>query len=154
MTACAGPRSSGPATRSITARQAFLEGDVERAAVEAKLALQDDPLDAGSHALLACLLAKEGQLDQAIVGFQRAWMVDPSHPTAAYNGGTMLLRREEAVLAARWLEAALSSRPDHVPSYNNLGKAYFLAGLPELAVAAYEEALRRDPSNESRSATC
>ncbi len=52
-----------------------------------------------------------------------------------------------AVPASDLLENAVWIRPDYVPSYNNLAKAYFLAGLPELAVAAYEEALRLDPSN-------
>ena len=32
-------------------------------------------------------------------------------------------------------------------TYNNLAKAYFLAGIPELSVASYKEALRRDPAN-------
>ena len=45
------------------------------------------------------------------------------------------------------LENAILIRPDHIPSRNNLAKAYFLARLPELAIAAYEEVLLRDPSN-------
>ena len=45
------------------------------------------------------------------------------------------------------LEKAVLLRPDHVPYYNNLAKAYFLADLPDLAVATYEESLRRDSSN-------
>ena len=73
--------------------------------------------------------------------------LDATNPDALYNLGTMLLRRGEAVPASRLLENAVLIRPDHVPSYNNLAKAYFLAGLPELAVASYEEALRRDSSN-------
>jgi hypothetical protein len=59
----------------------------------------------------------------------------------------MLLWRAEATQASRLLENAVLIRPDHVPSYNKLAKAYFLAKLPELAVAAYEEALRRNSSN-------
>jgi tetratricopeptide (TPR) repeat protein len=54
---------------------------------------------------------------------------------------------EEALLASRLLEDAVSIRPGYVPSYNNLAKAYYLTGLPELAIGTYEEALRRDPSN-------
>jgi hypothetical protein len=112
-----------------------------------KLALQANPLDAASHLLLGCLLARKGEDDQATVGFQRALALDPTNPEAIYNLGTMLLRRGEVVPASSLLENAMSIRPDHVPTYNNLAKAYFLAGLPELAVAAYEEVLRRDPSN-------
>ena len=73
--------------------------------------------------------------------------LDSANPEAQFNLGTLLLRRGEAVPAALQFENTVLVRPDYVPAYNNLAKAYFLAGLPELALAAYEEALRRDPSN-------
>lgn len=129
------------------ARAALAAGNLGKATVEAKLALQDDPLDAASHLLLGALLERQGQRDQAVVGFQRALVLEPTNPEALYNLGTLLLQRGEAVSASGLLEKAVSIRPDHVPAYNNLAKAYFQAGLPELTVAAYEEALRRDPSN-------
>ncbi len=129
------------------ARAALAKGNLAKAEREVKLALQDNPLDAKSHFLLGCLLAAKGERDQAIVGFQRALALDSANPEAQFNLGTLLLRRGEAVPAALQLENAVLTRPDYAPSYNNLAKAYFLAGLPELAVAAYEEALRRDPSN-------
>jgi tetratricopeptide (TPR) repeat protein len=129
------------------ARAALMEGNLDKANLEVKLALQDNPLDAASHFLLGCLLEQKGEHDQAIVGFQRASALDPANPKALYNLATMLLLRGETLPASRLLENAVLIRPDHVPSYNNLAKAYFLAGLPELAVATYEEALRRDPSN-------
>jgi Flp pilus assembly protein TadD len=141
------PKSQPPETHYQAARAALKEGHRAKADLEVKLALQDDPLDAPSHFLFACLLEREGENDQAIVGFQRTLALDPTNPEALYNLGTMLLRRGEVVPACRLLETAVLIRPDHVPSYNNLAKAYFLAGLPELAVAAYEEALRRDSSN-------
>ena len=122
-------------------------GNTDKANLEVKLALQENPLDAASHFLFGCLLERKGERDQAIVAYQRAVAIDSTNPDALYNLGTMLLIRGEAVPASLPLESAVSIRPDHVPSYNNLAKAYFLAGLPELAVASYEEALRRDPSN-------
>ncbi|MHC1767272.1 MAG: tetratricopeptide repeat protein [Verrucomicrobiia bacterium] len=112
-----------------------------------RLSLDSDPLRAEAHFLLALLLARDGDLDQAIVGFKQAMTLEPSNAAARYNLGTALLRRSEAVVAAQMIEDALALRADHVPSYNNLGKAYFLAGIPELAVASYQEALRRDPVN-------
>jgi Tfp pilus assembly protein PilF len=129
------------------ARAALTRGDTDKAKLEVKLALQDNPLDAASHFLLASLLERQGEHDQAIVGLQRTLTLHPTNLTALYNLGTMLLRRGEAVMASRLLENAVLIRSDHVPSYNNLAKAYFLTGLPELAAAAYEEALRRDASN-------
>ena len=129
------------------ARAALAKGDRALAQRELKLSLLDNPLQAEVHFLLASLLGQEGDLDQAVVGFQQALTIEPNNSAARYNLGTALLERGEAMPAARMLEEALTLRPDHVPSYNNLAKAYFLAGLPELAVASYREALRYDPSN-------
>lgn len=141
------PKPHLPEKHYEAARAALMGGDRAKALREVKLALQDNPLDAASHFLLGCLLEQTGENDQAIVGFDRASALDPASPAALYNLGTMLLWRRETVPASRLLENAVLIRPDHVPSYNNLAKAYFLAGLPELAVATYGEALRRDPSN-------
>jgi len=154
---CASTRAPGidPASAQIqpsgkhyqAARAALMRGDTAKANVEVKLALQDDPLDAKSHYLFGCLLEMKGEHDQAVVGFQRAVAFDSTNPEALYNLGTLLLRRGQAVPAAPLLENAVLIRPDHVPSWNNLAKAYYQAGLPELTVAAYEESLCRDPSN-------
>jgi tetratricopeptide (TPR) repeat protein len=141
------PKSQSPEKHYQAARAALTRGDTDKAKLEVMLALQDNPLDAASHFLLASLLERQGEHDQAIVGLQRTLTLHPTNLTALYNLGTMLLRRGEAVTACRLLENAILIRSDHVPSYNNLAKANFLTGLPELAVAAYEEALRRDPSN-------
>ena len=141
------PKLQPPNTHYQTALADLRGGDSDKATLEVKLALQENPLDAASHFLLGCLLERKGEHDQAIVAYQRAVAIDPTHPDALYNLGTMLLWRGEAVPASFPLESAVTIRPDHVPSYNNLAKAYFLAGLPELAVASYEEVLRRDPSN-------
>jgi Flp pilus assembly protein TadD len=129
------------------ARAAFMNGDKAKADLEVKLALQENPLDAKAHFLLGCLLEQKGETDQAIVGFQRVAAIEPTNPEALYNLGTMLLRRGEPVAAAQLFEKAVLLRPDHLPSYNNLAKAYFMTDLPELAVATYEEVLRRDSSN-------
>ena len=140
-------KSQPPKTHYQAALAALKAGNMDKADLEVKLALQDNPLDASSHFLLGCLLERNSEHDQAIVAFQRAVALDPANPDALYNLGTMLLWRGEVVPASRMLENAVLIRPDHVPSHNNLAKAYFLTRLPELAIAAYEEALRLDPSN-------
>jgi Tfp pilus assembly protein PilF len=147
LAACAAQPPAAPRPHYDFARAAAAAGDDAAAGREVKLALQDDPLDARSHFLEGCLLARHGAADQAAVGFQRTASLDPANADAAYNVGTILLARGENVAAADWLERAATIRPDHVPTYDNLAKAYFMAGMPELAFATYEEALRRDPSN-------
>lgn len=130
-----------------SARQALSRGDVVLGKHELQLALQADPLNGSAHFLLASLLAREGNVTEAIVGFQQAASLEPNRAPARYNLGTALLWRNEAIPAARILEQAVLLDPDYVPAYVNLAKAYFLAGLPDLAVATYREALRRDPAN-------
>jgi Tfp pilus assembly protein PilF len=129
------------------AEAALAKGDIGQARRELRRSLRDEPLHAESHYLLALLLAREEELDEAAVGFQQTLTLAPNHAGARYNMGTALLRRGEPVAAARELEDALALRPDHLPSYNNLAKAYFLSGLPDLAAATYQEVLRRDPAN-------
>ena len=141
------PKAQPPKTHYQAALAELKAGNMDKATLKVKLALQENPLDASSHFLLGCLLEQKGEHDQAIVAFQRSVALDPTNPDALYNLGTMLLWRGELVPASRMLENAVLIRPDHVPSRNNLAKAYFLARLPELAVATYEEALRLDPSN-------
>jgi Flp pilus assembly protein TadD len=130
-----------------TARAALARGDAQDAGLALKLAIQEDPLDSKSNFLLACLLAQRGEHDQAMIGFRRALGRDPSHPAALHNLATLLLERRLALEAARLFEAAVSLRPEYVPSYNGLAKAYFMVGLPQLAETTYREALARDPSN-------
>jgi Tfp pilus assembly protein PilF len=147
LAACASTSTRPPTSRSDIATAALARGDFVEADSDLKLAIQADPLDAQSHHRLACLLAQRGEREQALVGFQRALTIDPADAGAAYNAGTLLLMRGEAVPAASLLESAAAIRPDDARTYNNLAKAYFVAGLPEYSFAAYEETLRHDPSN-------
>jgi Tfp pilus assembly protein PilF len=147
VAACASTSPQAPQSHATDATEALARGDMERADLDLKLAIQADPLDAQSHHRLACLLAQRGEREQALVGFQRALTIDPADASAAYDAGTLLLQRGDAVAAASLLESAAAIRPNDPRTYNNLAKAYFLAGLPEYAFAAYEETLRHDPTN-------
>ena len=67
------------------ARTALASGDTDRAKRELKLSLQDNPLDGRSHFLLASILAREGDLDQAIVGFQQTAILEPNNAMIRQN---------------------------------------------------------------------
>jgi len=130
-----------------TACDALAKGDTARAKRELRLSLQDDALNAQSHFLLASVLGWEGDLDEAAAGYQQTVKLEPNNAVARYNLGTIMLLRGESVEAGRLLEESLMLNPDYVPAYNNLAKTYVLAGIPELSVVTFREALQRDPSN-------
>jgi tetratricopeptide (TPR) repeat protein len=98
-------------THYQAARVALAKGDTTNAERELKLDLQDNPLHAQSHFLLASLLGRAGEIDQAIVGYQQTAKLEPNNAVARYNLGTALLLRGVPVLAARQLEDALASPP-------------------------------------------
>lgn len=129
------------------ALQAQDSGDNERAKMFFELAIRKNPNHPYPHYYLGVLYSQAGELELALVAFERAVKLEPSFFEAYYNMGTIQLKRRELVEAVKLLERALAINPDFVPCYNNLGKAYYLAGIPELAGAAYEEALARDPHN-------
>jgi tetratricopeptide repeat protein len=129
------------------AQKAAIKGQDSKAMKEVKLSLQQNPLHADSHFLLAYLLGQENQLDQSIVGFQRALTLRPDDPDILYNLGTSLLYRGEFLSAARVLERVVTLRPNFVEGYNNLAKAYYHLSLLDLSIMAYSEALQQDPGN-------
>jgi len=115
-----------------------------------KLALQDNPLDAESHFLFGCLLERKGEPTRRSWRISVRWRSIQPTPTRSTTWGRCCCggeRRFRPPSRSRvpYRSAPITSRP-----YNNLAKAYFLAGLPELAVASYEEVLRRDSSNAIR----
>jgi tetratricopeptide (TPR) repeat protein len=139
--------TAAPGNRYDAARRALARGDSDKSKRELRLSLQDNALDARSHYLLAQILGREGNLDEAIVGLRQTLALEPANAAAQYNLGTAMLMRGEPVEAARILEDLLEVRTGHAPTYNNLAKAYFMAGVPELAAATYRQVLQHDPSN-------
>jgi len=141
------PRAVGP-SHLERAREALQQERLEAAEAEVLLALQVEPRSAAAHGLYASLLARQGRFEQAIVGYERSLSFDPTRWDVLYNLGTLHLRKGDALRAARCLERAVELRADHPGSFNNLAKAYYQLGLPELAGAAYEEALSIDSDNQ------
>jgi Tfp pilus assembly protein PilF len=127
--------------------EALRAGDDGVAETYFKQALQKEARNPATHYYLAVIYAEKGKEEIALVGFQRAIELEPNFPEAYYNLGTLYLNRGEAVSSIQHLERAIYYRPDYTEAFVNLGKAYFLARLPAMAGAAFEEALRLDPKN-------
>jgi Flp pilus assembly protein TadD len=92
-------------------------------------------------------LVKQGKLDEALLEFQQAVTLDPSHAAAQVNLAFTYdrLNRTDEAIAAYKKSAELDPRNSTV--YSNLGVLYDKRGLHDEAIASFEEALRIDPAN-------
>ena len=98
----------------------------------------------GWHALGRAHLSN-GDLQSAIVAFEKAVEIDPKHGYALNNLGLAYLRANENAAAAQVLERAVELLPHVAYVQNNLGVAYERLGHVEEAKAAYDQATVLSP---------
>lgn len=87
------------------------QGDVEAALTSYRLALRDNPRDAGIHVNIAIAYSRAGRVEDAIRSYRRALELAPDQGGAHYGLSFLLLKRGDRDAAARHLEAFLASSP-------------------------------------------
>ena len=87
------------------------------------------------------------QLDEALVFYDRALILNPDLVKVLYNRGNALneLRRFDEALES--FDRALAIRPDHVSTLNNRGRALEHLMCLEEALASYDRALTVNPQH-------
>jgi tetratricopeptide (TPR) repeat protein len=92
------------------------------------------------------LLVEAGDAAGAITQFRKAIELQPDHPFAHYNLGTVLLQQQQYEEAASHLRIALAGDPRNIDARINLGQA--LTGLERTneAIEQYSLALAQDPA--------
>jgi tetratricopeptide (TPR) repeat protein len=78
----------------------------------------------GVHFWLGHLYWKHGEIDRALAELTRELELDPGHPEANGELGTVLVAQERAAEAIPHLELAIRSKPALWPVYAQLGRAY------------------------------
>jgi len=68
-------------------------------------------------------LAMQGQLDEAVVSFERALRLNPDYPDAHNNLGNVFYFQKRYAEAVACYEQAIRMRPDFAEAYNNLGNS-------------------------------
>jgi len=121
---------------------------VDRVVELAQKALSlDDTIDS-PHSLLAHVYLMKRQFEMAIDEAEQAVALTPNGADARAHLGMILnyAGKREAAIAS--LEKAIRLNPIPPNWYLfSLGEAYFLAGEPEKALAAYEQVLHRTPDD-------
>ncbi|MCK6552043.1 tetratricopeptide repeat protein [Myxococcota bacterium] len=97
---------------------------------------------------LAALLERQGHTPEAITAWEDYLAIAPDDDVArsklaALRAGSS--ERAAAEARVREYEAATRERPEHAPTWNNLGSARAEAGDAKGAIAAFERAVALDP---------
>lgn len=106
-----------------------------------------DPKDAAARTLLGTAYREQGLYDAAEHEYRAAIAIAPAEPDP-HDGRAIVLQHQGAVLdeVVGELRTAVRLGPRRAVFQNDLGFALFLSGRYAEAVAAFEEALRIDPS--------
>jgi len=89
---------------------------------------------------------QKGQVDRAILQYQRALKINPNDAMAYNNLASALLQKGQVDEAIEQCQNALKINPNDAAAYNNLGHALFKKGQVDEAIEQYQHALKISPS--------
>ena len=95
--------------------------------------------------LMGASAAQIGQLDQAIIAFQRVLAIKPDNADAHNNMGVALKVQGKLEEAIQAFNKALTIKPDNADAYYNIGNALKEQGKLKEAIEAYNKALAIKP---------
>jgi tetratricopeptide (TPR) repeat protein len=100
---------------------------------------------AEAHCSLGNALRGAGQVQEAMLQYERALRLKPDFAEAHQNLGDALLELRKVPEAIAQYEQALRIKPDFSEAHSNLGLALFLMGDAKEAIAHCNQALRLKP---------
>jgi tetratricopeptide (TPR) repeat protein len=107
--------------------------------------LAKNPNSWAAHNNLANVFIEKGQVDDAMVQYQKALEVNPNYAEALNNLGLALFRKGWVDDAVAQFQKALAINSNYVLAHNNLGLALVQRGQVDDAVAHYRKALEIKP---------
>jgi tetratricopeptide (TPR) repeat protein len=107
--------------------------------------LERNPKAWMAHDNLGALLLREGQVNEAIVHFQKALEIDANQVEVQANLGNALLQKGAFEEAIAHYNKALQIKPTYAEVHYNLGNALLRQGQADEAIAEYEKALEIKP---------
>ncbi|MGH8280879.1 MAG: tetratricopeptide repeat protein, partial [Gammaproteobacteria bacterium] len=107
--------------------------------------ITQNPVNAGSLAEDANKCVQTGQLQQAAHIYARLLKQEPGNPDALNFFGTQALTAGQFSRSLDFFQRAISAHPDDAALHKNLGLAYRAQGALDLALAAFDAALKIKP---------
>lgn len=87
-----------------------------------------------------------GKADAAYAAYVEAFQVDPRDIQSARHLAAIAAEKQHWEIAATWFEKVLALAPEDASTWFNLGFVHEHAGRADKAVAAFGEAVRRQPA--------
>jgi len=109
-------------------------------------ALARGPVDPDLYERLALVYERTGKLDAAVSAYQAQLALVGRAPTARWQLGKLLLRRNKLEDATRELDRAVRLEPQSARFRADLAKAHYLSRRIDLARSEFVDALKLDPS--------
>ncbi len=110
-------------------------------------ALQKDPENAPTHALLAKIDFSRGDVSQASEEITRALQKDPYNPDYLYVSGTVLEKQQDANGALQAFQRTVLVNPRESDAYYEMAKIYLQQGQRNQAIQALKKAVQLSPDD-------
>ena len=123
------------------------QGQAHRAKTRLDMLLADRPDHLFGHGLLGEVLVFNGHPHEAEVQFREASRVNPKWIAPWLNWGELWLAQKQPHQAVQVIQAGLKANPDSEELQMLLASAYSSQGQFDLAMTAYDAALRLNPGN-------
>ncbi|MGB7745811.1 MAG: tetratricopeptide repeat protein, partial [Verrucomicrobiia bacterium] len=94
---------------------------------------------------LGSVLLQRGEVDEAMVHYQKALEIKPDSAETHYNLGDVLLQQGKVDEAIAQYQKALEINPDYAETHYNLGNALLKKGRVDEAISQYQMALQINP---------
>ncbi len=146
LTSCSGA-AERQADYVASAQQYFDTGDLDKARVDVRNALQIDGNHAGARYLYALVLEREQNWNQVYANLKFAVELDPVLIPARIKLGELLLANRVFDKAMEHVEAVIEHQPQHAQAHALKAAIHHRMGEPDLAIAAAQEALSLEPGN-------
>jgi tetratricopeptide (TPR) repeat protein len=126
----------------LTWRQCGMYADVETLW---RATIAKNPISWLAHNNLGYVLRQKGQVDEAIVQYQKALEIDPGYANAHYNFGNALFQKGRVDEAMEHYQKALEIQPQYAEAHNNLGNVLRQKGRVDEAIIQYQKAVEIEP---------
>jgi Flp pilus assembly protein TadD len=97
--------------------------------------------NAKAHIDFGVALFNKGQMEEAIIHFQKAVEIDPENAKTHCNLGNALMRKGRVDEAILHFQKAVAIRPEYAKAHDNLGNALMQQGQVDEAIIHFQKAL-------------